>query len=81
MYAALISGAAALVVCIINNIYTNKATQNQHDKTVAIIEYRIEELTKKVEKHNNLIERMAVVERDLESAWSRIDDIVEELKR
>lgn len=47
---SLISAAVAIVVCII--------TQNaQNKKTVALIEYKLEELTKKVDKHNNLIER------------------------
>lgn len=37
--------------------------------------YRIQQLEKKVDKHNNLIERMAVNERDIKSAWRAIDDI------
>lgn len=41
-----ISGVVAIVVCVINN-----------RKTVALIEYKIEQLTEHVEKHNNLIER------------------------
>ncbi len=36
--------------------------------------YRIEQLEKKVDKHNNLIERMAIVERDVKSAHRRIDE-------
>lgn len=43
---SLISGVVAIVVCVINN-----------RKTVALIEYKIEQLTEHVEKHNNLIER------------------------
>lgn len=48
--AALVSGVFATIVCIINNNANNK-------KTVALIEYKIEQLTERVEKHNNLIER------------------------
>ena len=36
--------------------------------------YRIAELEKKVDRHNNLVERMAVIERDLKSAWREIDE-------
>lgn len=36
--------------------------------------YRIEQLEKKVEKHNNLVERMVVVENSVKSAHHRIDD-------
>ena len=42
--------------------------------------YRIEQLEKKVDKHNTIIERTAVLERDLKTAFSKIDDIKEELK-
>ena len=39
--------------------------------------YRIEQLEDKVKKHNNLIERMAIVEQSAKSAHYRIDEIVE----
>lgn len=38
--------------------------------------YRISELEKKVEKHNNLVERMVSVENSVKSAHHRIDEIV-----
>ena len=41
--------------------------------------FRIEQLERKVEKHNNLIERTAVVERDLKTAFHSIDDIKEDI--
>lgn len=53
---SLISAGATLVVCLI----TSKA---QHEKTMALIEYKIEELTKRVDKHNNVIERTYELER------------------
>ena len=52
MIPALISGASALAVCIISNLFQSQASKEQHDKTTALIEYRIDELTRKVEKHN-----------------------------
>ena len=42
--------------------------------------YRIEQLEKKVEKHNSVVERTAVIERDLKSVWHNIDEIREEVK-
>jgi len=39
------------------------------------IVYRIGELEKKQDKHNQLIERMAVAERDIKSAHHRIDSL------
>lgn len=43
--------------------------------------YRIEQLEKKVEKHNNLVERMVVVENSVKSAHHRIDDLGNRLLR
>ena len=37
--------------------------------------YRIEQLEKKVEKHNNLVERMYAVEGAVKSAHKRIDEL------
>ena len=42
--------------------------------------YRIDELTKKVEKHNNVVERMALQEQQAKTMWKKIDDIQDELK-
>lgn len=42
--------------------------------------YRIEQLERKVEKHNNLVERMAVVQNTLKSQQHQIDEIREELQ-
>ena len=39
--------------------------------------YRISQLEKKVEKHNNLVERMIKVENSVKSAHHRIDEINE----
>ena len=39
--------------------------------------YRLEQLEKRVEKHNNLIERMTAVEASVKSAHHRIDGMEE----
>lgn len=54
---SLISAAVAIVVCVITQYAQNK-------KTIALIEYKLEELSKKVEKHNNLIERTYELEKE-----------------
>ena len=40
--------------------------------------FRISQLEKKVEKHNNLVERMIIVENSVKSAHKRISEIKEE---
>lgn len=47
----IISGVVALVVASI-----------QHSKVSALVEYRLEQLEKKVDKHNNIVERLGIVE-------------------
>jgi len=42
--------------------------------------YRIEQLEKKVEKHNNLIERMVAVEQSARSAHHRLDHMEKEVE-
>ena len=73
--AALISAFAAIVV---------GAAQNnaQNNKTRALIEYRLKELEKKQDKHNDVIERtykleqnVAVMEEQIKVSQHRIDDL------
>lgn len=46
-------------------------------KTFGSLEAKVEELGKKQDKHNNLIERMACVENSAKSAHHRLDNIEE----
>lgn len=46
-----ISGLFSLVICIVTQYAQNKATRD-------LLEYRLTQLEKKVDKHNNLVERM-----------------------
>ena len=43
--------------------------------------YRLQELEKKVDKHNHVIERTAILERDLKTAFRLIDEMREEMNR
>ena len=62
MIEAIITGAVAIVVCMINNAYQQKRSDEQHNTTVAMIEYKLDELSKRVDKHNNVVERMYALE-------------------
>ena len=69
--AALISATAAILVSVI-----------QHRKSTALIEYKVDELKKEVENHNNLVERtfelekdVEVIRNDIKVANHRIDDL------
>lgn len=64
--APLISAGAAIVVSAIQN-----------RKTVNLIEYKLEELTKRVEKHNSVIERTYKLESKVAVVEQRLDDMKE----
>lgn len=65
---AIISGLCVAIPSVI-------ATMSSNNKSNALMNYRIDELTKEVEKHNSVVERMAVVENSIKSAHHRIDEL------
>lgn len=66
MIEAIITGAVAILVCMINNAVQCKAQQEAHNTTVALIEYKLDQLAKKVDLHNNAVERLFIVEKKCE---------------
>lgn len=77
---ACISAGVTLLVCVINN-------REQQEKTRTLLEYKLEELTKRVDKHNNVVERtyqleqaVKVSEEKIKVANHRIDDLEMEVK-
>lgn len=55
---ALISGSCVAIPSLITTILSNK-------KTTALVTYRVEQLEKKVEKHNSVMERTFKIEEDM----------------
>ena len=45
-----------------------------------LVNYRIDRLEEKVTKHNNLVERMTIVEQSTKSAHRRIDELKHEVE-
>jgi len=68
---ALITGGLSLAGTLITSIYT-------HRKSTALVIYRIEQLEKKVEKHNNVIERTYGLERRCDVLEERIKNFEKE---
>ena len=62
----LISAAAALIVCLINIHYQRIEAEKKHEANIMLISYRLEQLEKKVDVHNNLIERTYNLEKQQE---------------
>ena len=76
---AMISAAAAIMVCIINSKAQNKKFMAELDKKDAIQEFRIKELERKVDKHNNLIERTYILEREESVMEERLSNVEKQL--
>lgn len=79
---ALISAAAAIIVGVINSKSNHKKLVADLEKRDEMQMYRIEQLEKKVDKHNNLVERTYELEKrtdvqdeKIRVANHRIDDL------
>ena len=60
---ALISAGSSLLVAGGSIIMNNR-----------LLGFKVDELRKDVEKHNNLVERVAILERDNKTAFNKIDE-------
>ena len=65
MTEALITGGVAILVCMINNFYQQKSVDKKHNETISLIEYKLEQLEKKQDLHNNAVTRLYEVEKRL----------------
>lgn len=73
-WGSVVSGSVAIIVCLITQLSTK-----------SLVAYRIEQLEKKVDKHNNLVERTyrleertEIQEHEIKVANRRIDDLEKE---
>lgn len=62
--AAVLSGVVTLIGVLIANSRSN-----------AVMEYKIEELTREVRKHNGFAEKIPVIQRDIQVLNHRVSDI------
>lgn len=62
MDATIIISLAISVITVIGNILVSKIT---HDKTITLIEYRLQQLEVAQNKHNNLMQRTYELEREV----------------
>jgi TolA-binding protein len=83
----IITAVAAVVCQIIISMSGRSAAQRERAESNRLIVYRLDQLETKVDKHNNVIERVYQLEKDadvikeqIKVANHRIDDIEEALK-
>lgn len=71
---AIVSGLCVGVPSVLATLVSNNKNQ-------ALMNYRIDELTKKVEKHNSVVERMALQEKETKVIWHEISEIKEKIDK
>lgn len=69
-----------IIVAVLALIGTIVGSALANSKTQALIGYRLDELEKKVEKHNQVVERTAILERDMKTAFNRVDELRNDVK-
>lgn len=70
---SILSLAGTMIGSVVGILTANKLTN-----------YRIQELEKKVDKHNSVVERVAILEQNESTQWKRIDEMkadVESVKK
>lgn len=59
---SIVSGALSLAGIIITNVSSNRKIEHQLEVSMAVTNTKLEDLTKQVEKHNNVVERVFKLE-------------------
>jgi len=72
---AIITGGISLIGVIISNISSNKKIETQLKVQQAVMDTKIEELTREVRTHNNFAQRVPVLEEQMKVANHRIEDL------
>lgn len=68
-----------IIVAVLSLIGTLIGSYLSNNKHSALIAYRIQQLEEKVEKHNTVVERTYKLERDLATAYTKIDALTDAL--
>ena len=72
---ALIGFAGSIIVAVLSYMGNAQATKKAAEANRVLIEYRMQQLEEKVDKHNNLVERMYKVEGRMDEAEHDIRDL------
>lgn len=80
---AIISGVCVAIPSLITTIMMNNKNQAvvnaKFEENNKLIEYKINELTKSVDRYNDFIERIISLEQSQKAMWKRIDEFKDKL--
>ena len=77
---AIITGGLSLIGTIITVLMSAKKTENSMTISQAVMDTKIDELTREVRAHNNFAIRIPVIEEQIKVANHRIDDLENQMK-
>lgn len=77
---ALISGLCVAIPTLISVVVTSNTRDAVNEERIKNLSEKIDALSIKVQLHNNFETRIAVLERDLKTAFSKLDDIKKEIR-
>ena len=72
---SLVSGAVAVICCLISSFIASSKAISYIEKTQAVTETKLEELTREVRRHNNFAQRMPVVEEQVKVINHRLNNL------
>ena len=75
IFSALITGGMSLIGVVVTCQQSNKKIEHKLETTQAVMDCKIEELTREVREHNNFAQRMHVVEEKIAVINHRIADL------
>ncbi len=70
----------SIVVAIITGVLTLVGVLISNNKSQAVMDTKLTELTREVREHNNFAKRMPVVEEKIENINHRIDDLENDMR-
>lgn len=77
---AVITGGLSLIGTVITVMAASSKTNEVLKVSQAVMDTKIEELTREVREHNNFAKRMPVVEEQIKSIEKRLDDLEDDRK-
>ena len=72
---AIITGGLSLAGVIISSIASTRRMNNSLKTSQAVMDTKLEELTREVREHNNFARRMPVVEEQIKSISRKVTDL------
>lgn len=72
--------AESIIVAIITDVLTLVGVLISNSKSQAVMETKVNELTREVRAHNNFAKRMPVVEEQIKVINHRISDLEDDMK-